>query len=101
MARKITKQPERDDLIEFVERVRRRNGYVNVQELLVEMITLHQKYIALYRHEKRPPNFQLMMMWKDLENLYERQIKSELQHGDKTYYAKWCRDQKKINEQNA
>jgi hypothetical protein len=38
-----------------------------------------------------------MMMWKDLEKLYERQIKSELQHSDKTYYAKWLRDEQKIN----
>jgi len=100
MGRKVLQQPERNDLIEFVERVRMRNCYVSIEEILVELVTLHQKYISMYRHEKRPPYFQLMMMWRDLEKLYERQIKSELQYGDRTYYDKWLRDQQKINEQN-
>jgi len=100
MGRHLKKQPERKDLIEFVERVRKRNGYVSAQELLVELIGLHQKYIAIYKRENKSPDFQLEMMWVDLQHLYERQIKSEIQHGDIRYYEKWLKDQQKKNIQN-
>jgi hypothetical protein len=98
MGRKVIQQPEREDLIEFVERVRMRNGYVDVKELLVELIGLHQKYIAVYKNENKPPHHQLEMMWIDLQHLYERQIKSEIQHGEKRYYERWLKDQQKIKQ---
>lgn len=77
MGRHRKNQPERSDLIEFIERVRQRNYQVSDYELFVELIDLFQKYISINKWDNKKPKDQLYLMWRDLEKLYEVQTKSD------------------------
>jgi hypothetical protein len=70
-------QPDRSDLIEFIERVRSRNYQVSDYELFVELIGLFQKYISLTKWDCKKPKEQLYLMFRDLEKLYDIQTKSD------------------------
>jgi len=55
-------------IIKFIEKVERRNGYVSIYELLVELITLFnslKKGSDIYNEYE--PNVQLEKMYKDLK----------------------------------
>lgn len=75
-------QPDRSDLIQFVERVRERNYQVSDQELFVELIGLFQKYVSMTKWDNKKPREQLYLMFRDLEKLYEIQIKSNQFHSN-------------------
>jgi hypothetical protein len=75
-------QPDRSDLIEFIERVRARNYQVSDYELFVELIGLFQKYISINKWDNKKPKDQLYLMWRDLEKLYEAQTIADNFHSN-------------------
>jgi len=65
----ISKYDEKS-IIKFIERIERRNGYVSIYELLVELITLFNtlgKGSEIYNEYE--PNIQLQKMYKELKKV--------------------------------
>jgi hypothetical protein len=82
MGRHRKEQPDRSDLIEFVERIKKRNYQISDQELFIELIDLFQKYISISKWDTKKPKEQLYLMWRDLEKLYNVQKASDNFHSN-------------------
>lgn len=66
------KELKYSELIEFVERINKRDGMVSAEELFSELITIHQKFCTQQKvYENDPPKIQLGKMWNDLKSAYE------------------------------
>jgi len=60
----------------FVEKVNRRNGWVTLHDLFVDLITLHDIYSPHQQLiDTMKPEVQLTLMWKMVQKEYKNRIK--------------------------
>ena len=52
-----------EDLIEFVDRIRRRGGLASLDDIFVKLITIHTKYYPIIGMDQLSAEKQLSKMW--------------------------------------
>lgn len=68
---RVTKE-QSNKLINFVEKIRRRNGLASIEDIFVEMIGIYNTYCNPSKLDYMDTNTQLSMMWEHLNRIYER-----------------------------
>jgi len=63
---------------EFVERIRRRRGMASLEEIFVEMITIHQTFCNDFDYKHVPAGKQLERIWIDIQSIYDAKKKNRL-----------------------
>jgi len=67
--------PSAKPVVEFVNRVEKRNYMVSMEELFVELITLHSEYCIDKLYKNASPARQLEKMFKDLVLIRDKELK--------------------------
>jgi heterodisulfide reductase subunit B len=73
--KKNTTERSNDEIVEFIERIQKRDGWANSYEIFVELIGHYQSLYNVKKYDNHNPNKQLMYMWKDLIDWNENRKK--------------------------
>lgn len=58
------------ELIEFVDKIQSRDGWCSLEEIFVELITIHTGCFNEYSYSHKNTSDQIKLMWKDLKEAY-------------------------------